>query len=223
LSVRFESLIWKIWFFMFKLNYWNCFNFQNYVADTQIKYFILLYVFGLWIYGKQFSIKMKLLEQEFDCFLCGMLENFLDQYERWFEFNNCLLNYYYMCQNVLIHVKLVNWSIFVWLLLLLSLWIVSFIYDYSFYSIIWVDLRFGLCIDWSCFKNMFIMIELQLHVWIQRRFWVVMFKLRPCIFVLLLFMLFLSLKIDVIFVSVAIRFVVFETNFTCCDSLCMCF
>jgi len=135
----------------------------------------------------------------------------------------CSIIIIFICvKDVLIHVKLVNWSIFVWLLLLLSLWIVSFIYDYSFYSIIWVDLRFGLCIDWSCFKNMFIMIELQLHVWIQRQFWVVMFKLRSCIFVLLLLMLFLSLKIDFIFVSVAIRFAVFETNFTCCDSLCMC-
>ena len=68
------------------------------------------------------------------------------------------------------------------LLLHLSLWIISFIDGHRFYSIIWVDLRFGLFIDWIIFKIMFIIIELQLHVWIQRQFWVAMFKLTSCIF-----------------------------------------
>lgn len=71
-----------------------------------------------------------------------------------------------------------NWSIgphFVWLLML-SLWIISFIYGYHLYSTkmkwIW-DL--ALFIGWIGFKTMFIMIQFQLHVWIHRQFWVAIY------------------------------------------------
>jgi hypothetical protein len=124
----------------------------------------------------------------------------------------CLIMISFLCDiHVLILVKLANWSNFVWLLLL-SLWIVSCIYGYRFYSIIFVNLRFGLSIDWICFKKkMLVMIELQLHVWIQRQFWVVMFKLKLCM--LLFWCCFLSLEIDFTFVSVAKRFAVFWNKF----------
>jgi len=171
----FEHIVWsfdlKVSFFLliFNLNHRNCFNFQNHEANWEIKYFLLLYMFNLWLSDEQISVKIKLLEQKVLIVLfVKFLLNFLNLYERWFESDNCLLNYdfLFLCViHVLILVKLTNWSKFVWLLLL-SLWIVSFIYGYLLYSIIWVDLRFGLFIDWICFKNMFIMIGLQLHVWV---------------------------------------------------------
>jgi hypothetical protein len=65
LSIQFEVLNWKICLLIFNLNHWNCFNFQNYMAEREIKYFLLLYVFDICLSHKQFLIKIKLLEQEF--------------------------------------------------------------------------------------------------------------------------------------------------------------
>jgi hypothetical protein len=41
------------------------------------------------------ATQTRVLNKSFDCFLCGILVNFLNLYERWFGFNNCLLNCYY--------------------------------------------------------------------------------------------------------------------------------
>jgi len=86
----------------------------------------------------------------------GFLVKFPNLYEAWFELNNCLLNFYFYVCHTCINMYEISQLIqfFMWLILLLSIWIVFFffLYDHRFYSIIWVDLRFCLFIDWICLR-----------------------------------------------------------------------